>query len=273
MPITTIKPSFLDYYEECISEIFREVKSDQQILDPSLSALQMVDQINNLSDNQMIPAYKEFLKNRNSYINAWSIPYLNVGITLNIDSKMRGNIPGYYQMDGAFVRDMLDAGVFTELEAVRFDNKNKFHQCGAGVAMTFAEVGRYVESLPSRFPLLNQVEWIVRVEESADFDLFMRTPCVGSEGPNHGQNPRAQILLGNGRGASEFVSYWRPDSKFPNVENPERWGSISCARRITPWYIGKKFYKEVQQLKEEHGKFLFFEILQVHEDPSSVSFK
>lgn len=246
-----IDPSYLNYYEECIRTSLSEVQTGQTIFDPSLSALQMVEKINNLSSNPMISAYKIWLDDRSSYIN----PYLG--------KKMLG----YYQMDGAFVRDMLDAGVFSELETLRFDRHKNFRQYGAGVALTFVEIYRHVESLPLQFPLLNKFEWVVRLEESSDFDLYMRSPRHDLYNHSlHGQRARTQILLGNPRGASKFVSYWRPDSKFLNVENPERYGSISYAPEITPSYIGKRFYNDVQEIKEKHGRFLFFEILQVHED-------
>lgn len=225
------------------------------MLEPSINAEQMVELINHLvgiSSN-----------NRNAYPSKKREHWFQECTVVHKRTNNKVIVPGHYYMDSAFVRDMLHDGKFYEIEGLRHDRKH-FTQSGVGIATTLEEVIKYVSFFHIRFGFLKYFDYIVRIEKSADIELFMRTPHRGDWGKEHGSKIRRnQIGLGNHRGLSDKVSYWRPESKFPNEKIRTRYGGLSNAIKISPSYIGKSFYEEAQLFIEQNESFLFFEILGV----------
>ena len=252
--LSTINTKFLDSYERKLKDEAIPKGLINKLHDPSMNAHDMAGVIEHMATLSS--------RKQGYYVNSSRNKWFRECVTRDSLGELQG-VPGYYEMDSAFVRDMLGSGSFCEIESLRCQGKH-FNQFGVGVATSLKEVIDYMYFLPLRVFSISGIDYVVRVEMCEDFELFLRTPHRGAWGREHGDKVlRDPMFLGNPQSESNMVSYWRPESKFSNEVIYSTVGGLSDAPKISPRYVGKSFYEQSKRFMEEHGKFLFFEVLEI----------
>lgn len=205
--LSTINTKFLDSYERKLKDEAIPKGLINKLHDPSMNAHDMAGVIEHMATLSS--------RKQGYYVNSPRNKWFRECVTRDPLGELQG-VPGYYEMDSAFVRDMLGSGSFCEIESLRCQGKH-FNQFGVGVATSLKEVINYMYFLPLRVFSISGIDYVVRVEMCEDFELFLRTPHRGAWGKEHGDKVlRDPMFLGNPKSESNMVSYWRPESKFSN---------------------------------------------------------
>lgn len=206
MPLNSLPPLFFEKYNDSIHQHLPEMNG---LGINSFKAEELVEFIDsNAKKAQKIPMYRDFLNDSDNYMK----PYMDKGEIVR----------GFYEMDNRFVSEMIEKGYFYP---PRQSLLTALLTTTRGVACNVDEIQNHViEKLPRKDDfnsldsqmIKNQLAhrtFIVRIQESKNFDIFRALKHVGLWGENF--NNSASITNHSTQHyKDEFIKYEKEHESF-----------------------------------------------------------